>query len=1133
MKKKRNVMSILKLDTNEILLKMKLLTLLMFIAFVSASASSYSQATKFNLDMRNVSIGDVFQKIEEQSEFVILFNEKTLDINRKVNVIVKDKTVENILDQIFNGEKDAYKILDRQIAIYPDEIKELPSIIKSETNAEQRKELSGTVKDSKGLTLPGVSVVVKGTTIGTITDNDGKFRLSVPADAKTIVFSFVGMKSQEIAISGKTLLNVEMQEELVGIEEVVAIGYGTQRKKDLSGSVVSVKTEDVKSIPAATMDQALIGHAAGVQVVQNANPGSMGTIRIRGISTTGSNDPLWIIDGIPSSPNDLNPDDIESMDVLKDASAGAIYGSRAANGVIIVTTKRGKTGKTKVEFDTYIGYQSIWKKLDVLNAEEFATLANRAYMNAGLTPNPAWANPSSLSTTDWQDAVTRNGAIQNYNLSVSGGTEKLKAALSLGYNKTEGSIIVSNYERYTIRLNADYEVNKRLKFGSSFTFSRSSSTYVSTNDGSSGLLNNAVQMWPDQPVYNTDGTYNILLQSSDPMYYPRQFTNPVAQAHLSNNRSFGQRFISSLFGELEILNGLKFRTTLGIDAGNGSSRYFAPTYVTDPPNWLNRTQNSVNWNMSESQGYTWINTLTYANTFGVHNITALVGTEATRGSGYNVNTVTTNTPTNALSIPSAALTRDGTGSGYTYASLSYFGRINYIYNDKYILQFNVRADASDNFAPENRWGYFPSGSAAWRISKENFMQSLKFISDLKIRGSYGATGNSSVGSFPYLSTYSIPSFGYVLGTTQSIVSAYQLQNLANPDLKWETQKTTDVGIDVMLFNNTLSVTADYYNKRTDGLLAHIPVPSTIGAPGNTIAKNAGEIKNQGFEFAVNYNGKAGDFKYNLGANITTVKNKVLSLGGGDIISSVFLANDNYMQSRTAGGRSIGEFYGLITDGIYQNVGEIPASEIAKGLVPGDRRYKDISGPDGKPDGKIDDNDRTYLGSPIPKFFYGINLGGSFKGFDFSMVLQGQYGNKILNEMKAQLYPVRNFHGSGVNNALTAVLDSWNGEGTSNTIPRITYNFQGNNWLGSDFYVEDGSFLRCRTMQVGYTLPASIVNHVKLGSVRVYVNAQNLFTITKYSGFDPEISNSNPLSSGVDWGQYPVSRVYTVGINVQF
>ena len=1128
MKKKWENYDLKRLLT-KLLMIMKLTAAFILLAVLTVHAKSYSQQTKLSFSFQKTSIAEVLSFIEDKTEFYFFYKENELDVNKLIDIDISNGDIQLVLDQILAGTNFGYSVINRYIVITPKADGNV------ETLSQQPKSISGKVSDSSGVPLPGVTVVVKGTTYGTITDANGSFSFNNVASDANLLFSFVGMKSQEVKVAGKTSINVILVEENIGIEEVVAVGYGTQRKKDLSGSVVSVKSEDLKNIPVATMDQALIGRAAGVQVIQNAIPGSVSTIRIRGISTTGNNDPLWIIDGIPSGPSDLNPNDIETMDVLKDASAAAIYGSRAANGVIIVTTKRGKEGKTKVEFDTYYGFQSFWKKLDVCNSQEFATLANQASINSGWIPNPDWSTPSSLSNTDWQDAVSQKGGIQNYNLSVSGGNEKLKASLSLGYNKTEGPIILSDYDRYSIRLSADYIVNKRLKFGSSINFSRSSSNGVPTNDGTSGILNQAAQMWPDQPVYNPDGAFHVLLTTADPRYYSRISVNPVAQVNLTDRHYFNQRFTSSLFGELEIVNGLKFKSTIGIDAGNGGQRVWAPKYVTDPQNTLNRTQSYINWTMSDGQGYTSINTLTYTNTFGEHNITILGGMEAGKGSGYNMNVIASNTPSNALTIPSAALTRDGVGSGGTSSSLSYFGRANYIYNDKYILQFNVRADASNKFAPENRWGYFPSGSAAWRISQENFMKPIEFISDLKLRGSYGATGNTnSISGFPYLSLYGLPAFGYALGTgEQLIVPTYQVQNLGNPDLKWETQKMTDIGFDALLFNNALSITADYYDKVTDGLLVQIPVPATIGAPGNVITKNAGEVKNSGFELAVNYNGKAGDFEYNIGANITTVKNEVLSLGGGDIISSVFLANGIYMDSRTVVGRSIGEFYGYVTDEIYQNVGEIPAGEISKGLLPGDRRYKDVSGPDGKPDGTIDDRDRTYLGSPIPKYFYGLNLSASFKGFDFSMVLQGQQGNKILNEMKAQIYNIHSWHGDGLGNVVREVKYSWHGEGTSNTLPRLTADFIGNNWLGSDFYVEDGSFLRCRTMQVGYTLPASIVNHVKLGSVRIYINAQNLFTLTKYTGYDPEILNSNPLSSGVDWGQYPVSRAYTVGINVKF
>lgn len=1007
--------------------------------------------------------------------------------------------------------------------------------------------ITGKVIDTDKQSVAGANVVVKGTNIGAITDADGRYTINVPSSVSIIVFSFIGHVTKEVDAGNNAVLDVTLETEATALQEVVVVGYGTQKKKDLSGSVASVKTDDLRNTPAASMEQGLVGLAAGVQVVQNAIPGSIGTVRIRGVSTTGNNDPLWIIDGIAGSPNNLNPGDIESMDVLKDASAAAIYGSRAANGVIIVTTKRGTTGKTKVVLDAYTGFQHIWKKISMCNSAEFATLANLAYTNSGMTPNPAWANPSSLTNTDWQDAVTQNGFIQNYNLDISGGTEKLKAALILNYNTTDGSIIVSKNDRYSIRLNTDYEVSDRLKFGSNLQFSNSSTVGIPINDGSTGVLNMAVQMWPDQPVYNTDGSYNILLTSANGLYYPRQFSNPVARLELPQTKytAFSQRFLGTVFGEAELIKGLKFKSTFGLDYGTGSSRNFTPTYITDPANILNNTTNSLSWGMNNTVTYTAINTLTYSNIFGKHNITALVGTEAIHGNAYNMNTSSQNTPNN-LEVPDAALASRGNGSGSEFAYLSYFGRVNYIYADKYILQVNIRADGSYKLPSADRWGYFPSASLAWRISKENFMKSISFINDLKIRASYGSSGNqNSIGyggttNFPYLSLYGSPYGGsYTFGTGKASVPTIVATSMGVSNLKWETQNMSDLGLDGTLLNNKITITADYYSKTTDGLLLQVPIPATVGAPppqsynsvysGYYIIQNAGKVKNSGYELALSYNDNAGDFKYNLGANITTVKNEVLSLGAGQPLQSTFyLTMQTFGSTLTQVGHSIGEFYGYVTDGIFQNQAEINSSPTQAGAVPGDRKYKDING-----DGVIDSKDQTYIGSPIPKFFYGFNLGASYKGFDLSVIIQGEYGNKIYNELKGQLYNIHNFNGNGVGNVAIEMVNSWTGEGTSNTLPRVAYNTNTANYIGSDFYVEDGSYIRCRTLQVGYTLPSSLVSHAKLGSVRIYLNTQNLFTITKYSGFDPEISNLNPLTSGVDWGQYPVSRVYTVGVNVQF
>jgi len=1085
---------------------------------------SYSQSNRLSLNLKNVTAKTVLTQIEDKSQFYFIYDATVVDVEKKVSIESDNEFITMVLDELFEGTNVIYKINDRQIVLTPKPIN---------TGNGQSKSVTGQVTDKTGNSLHAVSVVLKGTTIGTITDLTGNYSLTNLPENTILQFSFIGMSTQLVEIGNKTMINVVLLDKTTGIDEVVAIGYGTQKKKELSGSVVSVKTDNLKNIPGTSIDQALIGHAAGVQAIQDGNPGGMATVRIRGVSTMGNNDPLWIIDGIAGGIGYLNPSDIESMDVLKDASATAIYGARAANGVIIVTTRQGKSGKTKVELNIYSGVQKIWKKLDMANATEFAALANQASINSGWDPNPAWKNPESLKTTDWQDAVTKIGSVQNYNLSVSGGNEKLISLFSLTYNKNVGTIINSDYERYTILLNNEYQAAKSLKFGSSVTYSRSNSESVPTNNGTNGALNQAVQMWPDEPVYNKDGTFNILLQTADPKYYSRISTNPVAQLHyLNNGVNFNSQFQGSFFGQLDLIKGLKYTSTLGVSAGNGGNRNITPKYVSDPVNWLNNAQNSLKWGLNEGQSYTLINTLNYSKTVGLHFLSILLGTEANKSSYYFMNTEARNSPSNILQSPVSALTTEGRGNGSLGRSLSYFGRLNYICHNKYILQFNTRADASAKFSPHNRWGYFPSASLAWRISKEKFMKSVSFIDDLKLRGSYGLTGNeSSIGGYPYITTFGIVKSS-VFGVNQQGSSTYQVKNIGNPEVKWESQKMTDFGFDATLFHNSLNVKADYYHKITSGLLVQVPVPQTMGAPGDKITKNAGEVLNSGVEFSTNYDGHFRNFKYNVDANITTLKNKVLSLGGDEIINSVTLANEEYMDVRTAVGRSIGQFYGYITDGIFQNVTEISNSPIQTGVQPGDRKYKDINGPDGKPDGIISDYDRTYLGSPIPKFYYGINMGGSFKYFDFSMSLQGQYGNKILNQMRAQVYNIHSWHSDGLSNVLKEVKNSWSGEGTSNTIPRLTADFIGNNWLGSDFYIEDGSFLRCRSLQIGYTLPKVLVNKAGLQSTRFYINIQNLFTITNYSGYDPEISNSNPIRSGVDWGQYPVSRIFTLGVNVQ-
>jgi TonB-linked SusC/RagA family outer membrane protein len=1008
--------------------------------------------------------------------------------------------------------------------------------------ADVQKDIRGRITNNTGQPLEGVTVAVQNSTVQTITNANGEFSLSVPDNA-VLVFSYVGYASQTVSVGNRTEINLSLVQSDQTLSDVVVVGYGTQKRRDVSGSVVSVKVNDIKTIPVSSFEAALSGRASGVQVIQGSAPGEAATVRIRGISSTGNNDPLWIIDGIPASPGtSLNPGDIETMDVLKDASATAIYGSRAANGVIIVTTKRGKAGKVKLDFDTYYGYRNLWRKLDVLNAQEFATLANRAFINNNLPPNPAWANPAALKTTDWQDEVTQNGPLQNYNLTLSGGSDKLRTALTLNYYKEEGSIILSKFDRYSVRINADYDVSRRLKFGTSLQFSNTSTRGVPTNEVNNGVLNQAVFMWPDQPVYNPDGSYNILLTTANPTYYPRQFANPVARLNLGENKSKGQRILGSVFGELEIIKGLKFRSTVGGDIGSGNSKAFRLFYQTTPPNILNTPYNSLAWSASEGNTYTAINTLTYSNIFGRHSVSALAGMEAIEGEGSSLSQTGQNTPSNDVRILSAAppppTPLSPNGTAFETALLSYFGRINYAYDDKYHLQLNLRADGSPKFSPDNRWGYFPSVSAMWRISKEDFMEPVSFISDLRLRGSYGETGNQNgIGGFPFLSLYSPAPSGVVFGTNQAISPVLRLSNLGNPALIWESQKMASVAIEAGLFKNALNFTAEYYHKVTDGLLTAVPVPVLLDAPGDFngsyVTQNAGQTTNKGFEFSVGYNHASGPVQYNLSANLTTINNNVDALGNGQPIEQLtYLTEQRFFMSRTQIGYPIGYFYGLITDGIFQDATEVSAGPTVPNAVPGDRRYKDISGPGGKPDGKIDAMDNTFIGSPIPKYLFGANAGASYKGFDFFIQIQGQQGNKILNGLKSQLYNIHNFNGTGVGNLAKEMIMSWNGKGTSNTLPRVAYNSTYTNYVASDFYVEDGSFLRCRTLQLGYTLSSSLVRRASLSSVRIYINTQNLFTLTKYKGFDPEISNSNALRSGVDNGQYPASRIYTLGINLQ-
>lgn len=1150
------------------LMRLSLSQLLIVIAFTGATMAREATAQellnkKISLNVENERIKAVLALIEQTADVAFMYNSTVLASAKKISFVATNQRLGDILGQLLNPLNIHYEMVGKRILLRKQEVGgpaasrynfSAESLLRIESAPERT--VVGKVTDERGAGLPGVNVQVKGSTKGTTTDEAGIYKITVADGSATLIFSSIGFLRKEVSLSAnQTAADAALLVDDRTLEQVVVVGYGTQKKRDVTGSVSQVKAEEIRGMPLTGLDQAMQGKAAGVQVTQNSGePGGSVSVRIRGVGTIGSNEPLYIVDGLPTgSLNAINPNDIESIEILKDAASASIYGSRGANGVVIVTTKRGKSGRTKVEIDAFVGVQGPARTIDVLNGPDFATLANESVVNSNNDPranvpkgnplNPLWSNPASLPTYDWQGAIFQNSPVQSYNVSISGGTDKSRTAASFGYFRQDGLIVNSKYSRFTARINSDYQVNTRFKIGHSLNISREDKRSVPTDNSTfNGMLQTAYQMHPMQPIFAADGLqsptvfglggYSHFPLTTEPRFYPRQLYNPIYGTQVRENEQINFRVLGTLFGEYELIKGLSLRSSMGVELGNGGGKSYTPHITANI--FGNTTRDEASENLDRSYSWNWINTLNYTRTFGKHAVTALAGIDALRGAntgmGGNANTFA-NPNVRNFGFTLQANRNVGNGAG-DFALLSYLGRINYAYNDKYLFQFNVRRDGSINFGPENRFGVFPSVAAGWRISQEEFMKGASFISDLKLRASWGRLGNQNIPNFQYLNTLSSNEVEYSLGTGgQGAAGGIRVESLSNPAIKWEATTQMDIGLDASLMDGKINITADYYQRETSDMLVNIPVPISLGAPNNSILRNAGSMKNSGIELAVGYRQNRGTFKWSADVNFATLKNEVTSLGeGGRPIVRGFEEGQNGAATRTEVGQPIAYFWGYKTDGIFQSQSEVDGSPMKGQAIAGDRRYVDTNG-----DGKIDGNDRVNLGNGLPTMIFGATLRASYKGFDASILLQGQAGSKVANNNLRFLNDIRNYNGQGVQNVGQAMMGRWTGPGTSNTMPRVAYFTSSDNNRFSDAYIENGAFLRCRNIQIGYTLPLGLSQKIGSERVRIYLAAQNLFTITKYSGFDPEIGsrNGDALNTGTDQGRYPVARVIMGGLNITF
>ena len=982
--------------------------------------------------------------------------------------------------------------------------------------ANEKISVSGIVTDNHNEPLTGVSIVEKGSANGTVSDVDGRYALSVNPNS-TLQFSFLGFKTMEEPVNSRISINMILQEEVQELNQVVVVGYGTMRKRDLTGAVASVSGSTMRDKPVANLGEALQGRAAGVQVISSGAPGSNVSFRIRGISTINNSEPLLVIDNVPTDLgiNSLNMEDVESVDILKDASATAIYGSRGANGVVLVTTKKGKSGDGVISFNANWATQEATNMPKMLNASQFASLHNEMIANyreanptSSIQQRPDFADPASWGQgTDWLNALFRTAPMQNYTLSYSGGNDRNTYYVSGGVLDQQGIVINTSYRRYTVQFNNESKVRSWLKFGNNVTLSHDVKKQGSYN------IRNAMAALPTQPIYNEDGTYS---GPGSPAEHYGDIRNPIGEATINTQQTNGYNILGNVFAEIELFKKIVFKTLGGIDFKFWDDTNFAPKYDWKP---IANPESSLSQTSYKSLTYLWDNILTYNDTFNEkHHLNIMVGSSA-QNNVYNymnagikgfINDVN-NQLNNGLDNLSVG------GSKNEWAILSFMGRANYNYADKYLLTTTIRRDGSSRFSKENRWGTFPSFSAAWRLSEEAFYKKNKWVNDIKIRAGYGETGNQDgIDNYAY---YNLLHTGRYVFNGTAVQTLYPLV-MPNPDVKWEVVQQYNVGIDLALINQRINLTLDAYIKNTSDMLVPMSVPITTGySDTNPPYINAGKLRNKGIELTLSTQNLKGPVEWNTDLNASYNRNKVVSMNNG---VPLFVGNDiNMVKVQVdAEGHPVNSFYGYVTNGIFQNEDEVKNYAVQNPVrtAPGDVKFRDLDN-----SGVINDNDRTYIGNPSPLWIFSMNNSLAYKGFDMQIFLQGIVGNDIFNANRIWQEGM-----SVIQNQTVKVLDRWTGEGTSNTVPRAIYSDPNQNARLSNRFIEDGSYLRLKNLTLGYTVPGALTKKACLETVRLYFSCQNLATFTKYSGFDPEVD-----VRGVDLSTYPVTRTLSFGVNVKF
>lgn len=1139
-----------------VIVAMKLAIALMILGALHVSAAGYSQ--KITLSGKNMTLEEALIAIGKQSGYFFFYKKNELQQARPVTLNLREVTLEQALKVSFSDQPFTYRIQDRTIVVSR---KERPSETRVPLAVQER--LTGQVTGDNGEPLSGATIRIKGTNALVMAGEEGRFVMEGAPDHAVLQVSYTGYVSREVTVSGRQHVTITLETDNMSLNTVVVVGYGTQKKKDITGAVSSLNAERIQSQVAVSPDQAMAAQMAGVQVTQATGaPGGGASVRIRGAgSLSAGNDPLYVVDGFPitadydqrNNPlNTINPADIDNIQVLKDASATAIYGSRGSNGVVIITTKSGKSGVSKVDLQVNTGIQQVEKYMDILNAQEYAEYLNEARNNAWVNSGPgrsasdpnevrlnnvmyripaATSDPASLGVgTDWQREIFRTALMQNYQVNFSGGTEKTRYFISGGYLAQDGIILNSDLKRYSFRLNIESDVHKRIKVGANLTPSYTYNNLVNAegNWQLGGIIQSAIAAAPFLTPYDGNGNYTKITGLG---IGTSEVDNPVKLARESYHKQGTLRLLGTAYTAINLAEGLEFKALAGTDFIHFKEDTFSPSIVN--PNSVNATKIPTATAVTE-ENKNWLAefTLNYSRQFDKHTVNALAGYTAQK-EYMALNSISgTNFANDEIrTINAAGLITNASTTQQEWALLSYLARLNYSYDNTYLLTATFRRDGSSRFGADNKWGSFPSVSAGWRLSEEDFLQRVSWLSELMLRVSYGATGNNFISNYGHIGLTGIEN--YILGTSGgTIVNGTRMTTIPNSMLGWEKNNQFDLGLEVGLWRNRLSLSADYYRKNTSGLLLNVPVPTLTGY--STALQNIGKVQNKGVEFTVVSRNLVGDFKWTTDLNLSANRIQVLALGpDGSPIISRQATSANAPTHITQVGAEPGSYFGYRVTGVYQNAADVANSPHIPGeSKPGQLRFEDVDG-----NGSISSDDRTILGSPFPDLTYGVTNTFAYKAIDFSFTLQGVQGFEVLNMGRRY---AANYAGSY--NVFRSASQGWRseaepGNGLSPMIDRNTGAFPGSNLINNitSLFVEDGSFLRIRNITLGYVLPAGLLSRAGLANARLSVSVQNAFTWTDYEGYNPEVSaqGGSTLVPGVDAGGYPLARTVMFGLNVGF